>query len=171
MAFRNVVDFSDGHDTPVRLRRQPIDTDPLESFSEDFEAALCVAEHPKREQRFKDVSDLEYDYLTLIKTDTTVFSNPDPQFGYFAPANPRTDPEVLANIGNERKIHELHIRTEFQKLRRRKLEQLNHEINDSIDRLLAKKRATVREMVNARLEENYNRISLDVIDVDYVLHM
>lgn len=165
MSFRNAFDFSDSHDKPLCLPPQPAEMYPLESFSEDFDAALAVADHPVREQLFKDVSDLEYDYLTLVKTNTLVYSNPDTSLGYFAPLHPSEDPEVMANLGNERKIEELHIRVEFQKLRRRRLEQLNYEINDTIDRLLIKKRATVREMVNARLEENYHRITLDNIDL------
>lgn len=165
MSFRNVFDFSDSHDKPLCLPPHPTEMFPLESFSEDFEAALAVADHPVREQLFKDVSDLEYDYLTLVKTDTTVYSNPNTSHGYFAVPHPSEDPEVMANLGNPHKIHELHVRIEFQKLRRRKLEQLNYEINETIDRLLKKKRATVREMVNARLEENYHRITLDSIDV------
>jgi len=135
---------------------------PMAPLSETIATAISLNAEERREESFRAANELAHDYFTLVKHNEDVFANPGVE-GYFSPAPPREDPEVLANVGSAPKIMELHVRIAYQESRRRKLEREINELDEGIDALLVKKHKTIRKLVNARLEENYHRICLDVV--------
>lgn len=163
MSFRNVVDFSDSHDSTVQLNVPAPLPSPSSPLCELLATKKAIEYATALDERYTAASDLEHDYYTEIKHNVYAYSNPGIP-GFFDAEHPSVDPEVFLNLGNKRKIDELRVRMEYQQLRRRKLETFLYGLNLQIDTFVNTKHMVLREMVNSRLRQNYDQISIELID-------
>lgn len=166
MSFRNVVDLTPNADYENELPISLPLPEPMAPLPDSVATRIAIKDIRKRSDCYDRMDELDHDYWSIIRHNDDVFSNVNVP-GYFGPSiNPRQDPDVLAHIGFSPKVDELRTRIDYQRKRRRTLENIDGAINSMIERLIEAKHANLRDMINSRLEENYHTIALEVIDVD-----